>query len=63
MWIAFSARCIFASKAVASPEVQKRLAELGVEARAGTPEELRDFYAAEAKRWSQVVERAKIPKQ
>jgi len=50
-------------KAVSSPDVQKRFAELGVEGRAGSPEELRDFYAAEAKRWSQVVERAKIPKQ
>ena len=51
------------AQAVAAPDVQKRLAELGVEGRASTPEQLRDFYAAEAKRWSQVVERAKIPKQ
>jgi tripartite-type tricarboxylate transporter receptor subunit TctC len=50
-------------KAVASPEVQKRFAELGVEGRASTPEELRKFYAAEAQRWAKVVEAAKIPKQ
>jgi tripartite-type tricarboxylate transporter receptor subunit TctC len=50
-------------KAVASPEVQKRFAELGVEGRASTPEELRKFYAAEAQRWRSVVEAAKIPKQ
>jgi tripartite-type tricarboxylate transporter receptor subunit TctC len=50
-------------KAIASPEVQKRLAELGVEGRASTPEELRKFFAAESQRWSKVVETAKIPKQ
>jgi tripartite-type tricarboxylate transporter receptor subunit TctC len=50
-------------KALAVPEVQKRFAELGVEGRASTPEELRDFYIAESKRWGRVVEAAKIPKQ
>ena len=50
-------------KALASPDVQKRFAELGVEGRASTPAELRDFYAAETRRWTEVVERAKIPKQ
>ena len=49
-------------KAVASPEVQKRFGELGVDGRTGTPEEFRDFYAAEAKRWTRVIESAKIPK-
>jgi tripartite-type tricarboxylate transporter receptor subunit TctC len=51
------------AKAIASPEVQKRLSELGVEGRASTPEELRKFFAAESQRWSKVVETAKIPKQ
>jgi len=51
------------AKALASPELQKRLAELGVEARASTPEELRKFFAAETQRWAKVVETAKIPKQ
>ena len=50
-------------KALAAPEVQKRYAELGVEGRPSTPEELKAFYASETKRWTQVVERAKIPKQ
>ncbi|HYL88407.1 MAG TPA: tripartite tricarboxylate transporter substrate binding protein [Burkholderiales bacterium] len=50
-------------KALAAPEVQKRFAELGVEGRASTPEELKAFYASESRRWTQVVERAKIPKQ
>ena len=50
-------------KALAAPDVQRRFGELGVEGRASTPEELKAFYAAETKRWTQVVERAKIPKQ
>jgi tripartite-type tricarboxylate transporter receptor subunit TctC len=50
-------------KAIANPEVQKRLSELGVEGRTSTPEELRKFFAAESQRWSKVVETAKIPKQ
>jgi tripartite-type tricarboxylate transporter receptor subunit TctC len=51
------------AKVLASPELQKRLADLGVDARASTPEELRKFFAAETQRWSKVVETAKIPKQ
>ena len=50
-------------KALADPQVQKRYAELGVEGRPSTPEELKDFYASETKRWTRVVERAGIPKQ
>jgi tripartite-type tricarboxylate transporter receptor subunit TctC len=50
-------------QAVAAPDVQKRLIELGVEGRSSTPDQLRDFYIAESKRWSKVVENAKIPKQ
>jgi len=50
-------------KALADPDVQKRFAELGVEGRSSTPKELAEFYASETKRWTAVVERAKIPKQ
>jgi tripartite-type tricarboxylate transporter receptor subunit TctC len=50
-------------KALAHPDVQKRFADLGVEGRPGTPEELKELYAAETKRWTRVVERAGIPKQ
>lgn len=50
-------------KTLAAPEVQKRFAELGVEGRSSTPKELADFYASETKRWTEVVERARIPKQ
>ena len=49
--------------ALAVPEVQKRFAELGVEPRSSTPEQLRELFVSESRRWAQVVERAKIPKQ
>ena len=51
------------AKALADPEVQKRFADLGVDGRTSTPEQLREFFVSESKRWSQVVESAKIPKQ
>jgi tripartite-type tricarboxylate transporter receptor subunit TctC len=51
------------AKALRDGDVQKRFGELGVEARTSTPGELRDFFVSESKRWTQVVEAAKIPKQ
>jgi tripartite-type tricarboxylate transporter receptor subunit TctC len=51
------------AKALAAPDVLKRFEELGVEARTSTPEQLREFFVAESKRWTRVVEAAKIPKQ
>ncbi len=50
-------------KAISAPDVQKRFEELGVDGRTSTPEQLREFFIAESKRWSRVVEAAKIPKQ
>jgi tripartite-type tricarboxylate transporter receptor subunit TctC len=49
--------------AVNHPAVHKRLAELGVDARGSTPEQLHDLLAGEIKRWSEVIIRAKIEKQ
>jgi tripartite-type tricarboxylate transporter receptor subunit TctC len=49
--------------AAAKPEVRKRLSELGVEARAGTPEALRELLVSEIAKWKAVIERAKIEKQ
>jgi tripartite-type tricarboxylate transporter receptor subunit TctC len=49
--------------AVASPEVRARLAELGVEARAGTPGEARELLASEIRRWSEVIGKAGIERQ
>ena len=50
-------------KALEAPDVKKRFAELGVEPRPSSPQELKAFYASEAERWAKVVERAGIPKQ
>jgi len=51
------------AKALSAPDVLKRFEELGVEARTSTPDQLKDFFIAESKRWTRVVEAAKIPKQ
>jgi tripartite-type tricarboxylate transporter receptor subunit TctC len=50
-------------KALAAEDVRKRFAELGVDARPSTPDQLREFFVSESRRWSRVVEAAKIPKQ
>ena len=50
-------------KALKAPDVQKRFAELGVEPRPSSPEQLKEFFISESKRWTRVVEAAKIPKQ
>jgi len=50
-------------KALKAPDVQQRFSQLGVEPRSSTPEQLREFFIRESKRWSRVVETAKIPKQ
>lgn len=52
-----------AQAAVRSPEVRKRLADLGVDARSSTPEQLATLLDAEIRRWSEVIVRAKIPRQ
>lgn len=50
-------------KALASPELNKQLAELNVDARWSTPEDLGNLLASEIRRWSDVIARAKIPRQ
>jgi tripartite-type tricarboxylate transporter receptor subunit TctC len=49
--------------AVSSPDVRQRLEQLGVDARAGTPAELRELLVSEIAKWGDVIERAHIPKQ
>jgi tripartite-type tricarboxylate transporter receptor subunit TctC len=48
---------------VAIPEVKQRYADLGIEAKAGTPEELKARLAGDITKWAAVIERAGIPKQ
>jgi len=47
---------------VAIPEVKQRYAELGIEAKASTPEELKARLEADIAKWAALIERAKIPK-
>lgn len=49
--------------ALAAPEVAKRLRDLGIEPRAGTPEALRAQLVADIAKWKAVIERARIPLQ
>jgi tripartite-type tricarboxylate transporter receptor subunit TctC len=49
--------------ALGSPDVKRKLAELNVEARASSPEQAAELLASETRRWSDVIQRAKIPQQ
>jgi tripartite-type tricarboxylate transporter receptor subunit TctC len=48
---------------VASPEVREHYAELGIEAKASSPEELKQRLIADIAKWAAVIERAGIAKQ
>jgi len=48
---------------VSTPEVKERYADLGIEAKAGTPDELKSRLKGDIGKWAAVIERAGIPKQ
>ena len=48
------------ASAAAVPEVRQTLQEIGIEARAATPEEARKLMASDIARWRKVIEQAKI---
>jgi len=50
-------------KALANPDLRKQLAELNVTPAGGAPEQLADLLASEIRRWSEVIARAKVPRQ
>jgi tripartite-type tricarboxylate transporter receptor subunit TctC len=50
------------SIAVQSPDVKKRLFDLGVEAQSMSPKETRELLAGDIKKWTGVIEKAKIEK-
>lgn len=52
-----------AQKALANPEVKKRLADLNVTAKHSSPEQLGRLLDADIARWSDVIQKAGIPKQ
>jgi tripartite-type tricarboxylate transporter receptor subunit TctC len=47
---------------VALPETNQRLLDLGIEAQAGSPEEIEAQLKADIAKWSKAIENAKIPK-
>jgi tripartite-type tricarboxylate transporter receptor subunit TctC len=49
-------------EAIALPEVKQRLLDLGIEAQAGTSEEISARLKADIAKWTKVIEDAKIPK-
>jgi tripartite-type tricarboxylate transporter receptor subunit TctC len=48
---------------LADAEVKKRLLELGIEAKASTPQEISDRLKSDIEKWQKVIEKAGIPKQ
>ena len=48
---------------LADADVKKRMIELGIEARASTPEEISDRLKTDIEKWGKVIEKAGIPKQ
>lgn len=48
--------------ALNQPDLKKRLADLNVDARPSTPEQLAGLLGSEIRRWSDVIERAGIPR-
>jgi putative tricarboxylic transport membrane protein len=48
--------------AIALPETKQRLLDLGIEAQAGSPEEIEARLKADIAKWTKVIEDAKIPK-
>lgn len=49
--------------ALAQPDVKKRLLELNLHAQGSTPAQLGEHLAADVRRWSDVIARAKIARQ
>jgi len=50
-------------KALASPDLRRKLADQSVDARWTTPEDLANLLSSEIQRWSSVIAQAKIPRQ
>jgi len=48
---------------IAQPDVKQKLLDLGIEARAGSPEELKARLVDDIAKWTKVIEQAGIPKQ
>jgi tripartite-type tricarboxylate transporter receptor subunit TctC len=51
------------NRALAAPDLQDKARGLGIEARASTPQQMRDRMAADVAKWRAVLDKAGIPKQ
>ena len=49
--------------ALAQPDLKKKLQDLGIEARGGTPDEAKQLLAGEIDKWGKVIKDANIPQQ
>jgi tripartite-type tricarboxylate transporter receptor subunit TctC len=49
--------------ALADPDIRQKFQNFGIDARGGSPEELRDLLAGEIGKWKELVERTKMEKQ
>jgi tripartite-type tricarboxylate transporter receptor subunit TctC len=49
--------------ALGSADLKRKLADLNVEAKGSTPEQLGALLVSETRRWGEVIERAKVPRQ
>ena len=54
---------VFGIDVLADPVAKKQMLELGIEAKASSPEELRARLRGDIEKWSGVIARAGIPKQ
>jgi tripartite-type tricarboxylate transporter receptor subunit TctC len=51
------------NRALAAPDLQEKARGLGLDARASTPQQMRDRMAADVAKWRAVIDKAGIPKQ
>ncbi len=50
-------------KVLVDPTVKQKMLDLGIEAKASTPEEIAARLKGDIEKWGKVIERANIPKQ
>jgi tripartite-type tricarboxylate transporter receptor subunit TctC len=51
------------NRALAAPDLQEKARQLGIQARASTPQQMHDRMAADVVKWRDVIDKAGIPKQ
>jgi tripartite-type tricarboxylate transporter receptor subunit TctC len=51
------------AEAIAVPEIKAKMLDLGIEAKASTPQEIEERLKADITKWSAIIDKAGIPKQ